>query len=342
LVFEYTIASGEESVDLDYISTSALALNGGTIEDNANNPATLTLPAPSAAGSLGANSALVVDGRAPAVTVTTTTGNPTNLSPIPVTFTFSESVTGFVVGDITVTNGTAGNFSGSGASYTADITPSGQGSVQVSVAAGIASDSATNLNTASATLSRTYDSVSPTITVSTSVGSATINSPIPVTFTFSESITGFSLVDITVTNGTAGNLLGSGTTYTADITPTTYGFVTIELSAGVAYDGASNGNTGSNTLSVQYLAPTPTHTPTTTPTETPTKTPTSTPTETATATPTQTPTQTSIQTQHNHQHTLLAGAKLVGCLPLLSRHQSQMRCRGGRPCLTRFASGIFF
>eukprot|EP01030_Chromulinospumella_sphaerica_P001228 gene1228-1204_t len=55
LVFNYTVQSGDSSADLDYLSTSALALNGGTIKDAAGNNATLTLPSPGAANSLGAN-----------------------------------------------------------------------------------------------------------------------------------------------------------------------------------------------------------------------------------------------------------------------------------------------
>ena len=33
LTFNYTVASGQNSADLDYAPTSALALNGGTIQD---------------------------------------------------------------------------------------------------------------------------------------------------------------------------------------------------------------------------------------------------------------------------------------------------------------------
>jgi hypothetical protein len=60
LTFTYTVQSGDSSADLDYVSTSSLALNGGTVLDAATNAATLTLPAPGASGSLGANKALVV------------------------------------------------------------------------------------------------------------------------------------------------------------------------------------------------------------------------------------------------------------------------------------------
>jgi hypothetical protein len=76
LTFNYTIAAGETSSDLDYTGTTALALNGGTINDTAGNVVTLTLAAPGAANSLGANEAFVVDTTVPTVTnVTSSTSN---------------------------------------------------------------------------------------------------------------------------------------------------------------------------------------------------------------------------------------------------------------------------
>lgn len=60
LTFRYTVQSGHTSADLDYASTSALALNGGTIKSLAKVNATLTLAAPGASGSLGNAKALVI------------------------------------------------------------------------------------------------------------------------------------------------------------------------------------------------------------------------------------------------------------------------------------------
>ncbi len=70
LTFRYTVAAGQISADLDYISSSALSLNGASIQDSAGNNAILTLPVPGAAGSLGANKALVIDAVAPDTTIT--------------------------------------------------------------------------------------------------------------------------------------------------------------------------------------------------------------------------------------------------------------------------------
>jgi len=61
LIFNYTVAAGQNAADLDYLGIGSLTLNGGTIMDLAGNSAVLTLAAPGAANSLGANKALVID-----------------------------------------------------------------------------------------------------------------------------------------------------------------------------------------------------------------------------------------------------------------------------------------
>jgi hypothetical protein len=67
LTFSYTVGAGQNSADLDYSSTSALALNGASIVDagGAHQAAAVTLPTPGTAGSLGANKDLVIDTAAP-------------------------------------------------------------------------------------------------------------------------------------------------------------------------------------------------------------------------------------------------------------------------------------
>ena len=194
------------------------------------------------------------DSANPSVTISSTSSDPTNVSPIPVTFTFSETITGFILADISVTNGTAGNFIAlSGMIYTADITPTTQGLVSINVLANVCIDGASNQNTASNTLTRTFDSANPSVTISSTSSDPTNVSPIPVTFTFSETVTGFTIADISVTNGTAGNFVAlSGTVYTADITPTTQGLVSINVLANMCIDGASNQNTASNTLTPTF------------------------------------------------------------------------------------------
>lgn len=61
LVFTYKIASGNFSSDLDYISINSLSLNGGSIKDADGNDASIILPAPGTAHSLGANKEIKID-----------------------------------------------------------------------------------------------------------------------------------------------------------------------------------------------------------------------------------------------------------------------------------------
>ncbi len=83
------------------------------------------------------------------------------------TVTFSESVTGFEAVDITpVVNATVGGFSGSGASYSFNLTPLGDGLVTADIAGGVAIDGSSNGNTAAAQFSRTFDCTGPSVSMS--------------------------------------------------------------------------------------------------------------------------------------------------------------------------------
>lgn len=61
LLFEYVIQIGDHNDDLDYVSTSALSLSGGSLKDALNNDASLALPAPGSANSLAGTKNLVID-----------------------------------------------------------------------------------------------------------------------------------------------------------------------------------------------------------------------------------------------------------------------------------------
>jgi hypothetical protein len=169
LTFNYIVQPGDISADLDYLNTNSLDLNGGAIKDLAGNDASLTLATPGAANSLGFNKNIVIDTTAPTVELTTTAPDPTNVSPIPVTATFSEPVTGFEATDISVTNGavTALSFAGSGTTYTFTVTPTTDGVVTVNIAGDVAIDAAANGNVAATPLLITYDTTPPEVTAVT-------------------------------------------------------------------------------------------------------------------------------------------------------------------------------
>jgi len=102
-------------------------------------------------------------------------------------------------------------------------------------------------------LPKLIDNIAPTVTLSSPAESITSISPIPVTITFSEDVTGFGIEDITVTNGEISNFVAlSATVYTVDITPSAQGTVTVNVAAGVATDMAGNGNTAAAELSITY------------------------------------------------------------------------------------------
>jgi hypothetical protein len=101
------------------------------------------------------------------------------------------------------------------------------------------------------------DVTAPTVTLTSSAGTTTNVSPIPVTITFSEDVTGFAADDLIVGNGTVTELTGSGTTYTASIAATTQGSVTIDIAAKAAIDAAQNPSSAATQLSIVYDANVP-------------------------------------------------------------------------------------
>lgn len=93
LVFGYTVATGENAARLDYRDSSSLIFNGGTIEDQANNSATLSLPEPGAAGSLSANKNLEIHTVPPVLFEAIPIYTPTTDSTPTYTFNSSEDGT---------------------------------------------------------------------------------------------------------------------------------------------------------------------------------------------------------------------------------------------------------
>ncbi len=193
----------------------------------------------------------VFDNVQPTTSITSGAANPTNAN-IPVTVTFSESVLNFTSGDVSIGNGTLNSFSGSGNIYTFTIVPVTNGAVTVDVAAGVANDAAGNNNAAAAQLSRTFDNVQPTVSITSAVGSPTNSASIAVTVTFTESVSNFVSGDISVGNGTLNSFSGSGTIYTFNVVPTANGTVTVDIAAGVANDSAGNGNAAAAQFSRVY------------------------------------------------------------------------------------------
>lgn len=162
---------------------------------------------------------------------------------------FSEPVTGLSEDDFVVANATIA-LSGTGASYQLVVTPTATGNVTVQLPADSASDATGNGNVASATLTRVADLDVPTVVLSAPAGP--FRGTLTVTATFSEPVTGFDVDDLTVGNGTASDVVGSGASYTFTVTPTADGAVTVDVPDAAATDAAGNASTASATLSREY------------------------------------------------------------------------------------------
>ncbi|WP_236180027.1 Ig-like domain-containing protein [Pseudomonas mosselii] len=237
-------------ITLDNTGVTDIAGNAGTGSTDSNNYA--------------------VDSQRPTATIVIADPNLTAGETTTVTFTFSEAVTGFTNADLSVANGTLSAVSSSdgGITWTATFTPSNgvrdlsnvitlnnTGVSDLAGNAGVGTTSSANY---------TVDTVVPTATVVVADTALRVGETSLVTITFSEAVSGFSLADLSVANGTLSGLSSSdgGITWTATLTPTsnvedTSNLITLD-NTGVV--GASSGNAGigstdSNNYAIDTRAP---------------------------------------------------------------------------------------
>lgn len=249
------------------VSVSGMTGSGLVVTSIPANAATATATGEQSQASFSSDNSVTYDVTPPTAILATTAQDPTNKT-IPVTVTFSEPVSGFTASDLTVTNGAVANFAGSGAAFTFDLTPAGQGLVSVVLPSGTVADAANNQNAVdSNTLSRTFDSVAPTVTINQATGQAdpskVSNKPIDFTVVFSEPVVGFDTADITI-SGTAGAttaaITGTGPTYTVTISGmVSPGTVVVTIPAGAVADPAGNSSAASTSTdnTVTYDPPVP-------------------------------------------------------------------------------------
>ncbi len=176
LTFTYTVQAGHASADLDYTSTAALVLNGGTINSFGGTPANLTLPAPGATGSLGLNRNIIIDTVPPDTTILT--GPSGAVASTSATFTFSSTEPGTFQCRLD---------GGAFASCTSGITYNSlsQGSHTFDVRA---VDNALNQDPTPASRTWTVDTVAPDTTINSGPSGSVSSSS--ATFTFSSNEAG--------------------------------------------------------------------------------------------------------------------------------------------------------
>ncbi|WP_157263014.1 beta strand repeat-containing protein [Pedobacter steynii] len=254
LNFTYTVAAGETSADLDYTAINSLTLAGGsTIQNAMGANAALTLPAPGAAGSLGANKDFVIDTTAPNAPSTpvmatasdsgvSNSDNITNVT-IPVFTGTAEAGSTVTLYD---TDGTTvlGTGVATGGNWSITATTMTEGAHTLTAKA---TDAAGNEGLASAGLVVTIDATAPTLAITSDVPQLKAGETATITFTFSEDPgTTFAwdgtTGDVVVTGGTLGAISGSGLTRTATFTPTpaSSGTASITVAAATYTDAAGN------------------------------------------------------------------------------------------------------
>ncbi len=238
----------------DGVVTADIA--AGVAVDAANTPNT-------AAAQFKINYKHYVEPTAPTVVLTSTV-TVTNVSPIPVTATFDQDVTGFEAADLVTVNGTVADFTAVSATvYTFNVTPAADGTVTVNVPAGVATSLADKANVASNLLAVVYDTTAPTVAMTSLVSDPTTATVIPMLVTFSEPVTGFTADDIVASNATVADFTvpanGDGTTYTANlnVTLTQDGMVVANIAGAVAVDLAGNPNTNATQFTRNFVATVP-------------------------------------------------------------------------------------
>ncbi|MGE8065435.1 Ig-like domain-containing protein [Pseudomonas sp. NPDC089569] len=189
-----------------------------------------------------------------------------------VTITFNQAVTGFSNADLTVANGTLSAVSSSdgGVTWTATFTPNAsvtsttnQIVLDNTGVTGI-SNSLSGIGTSSSN-NYTIDTVRPTASITVSGPTLSTTATGTVNITFSEAVSGFSLSDMTASNGTLSNLSTSDNIHwTATLTPiagnNSSGNV-ITLDNTLYTDTSTNtgsGTTTSNTYAIDTVRPTAT------------------------------------------------------------------------------------
>jgi hypothetical protein len=219
--------------------------------------------------STSTDNSVLYDTTTPSVTINQAAGqsDPTNSSSINFTVVFSEAVTGFATGDVTL-SGTAGAttavVTGGPTTYSVAVSGmTGDGTITALIPAGVANDLATKPNTTSTSTDNTvtYDATAPTVMINQAAGQADATSASPINFTvvFSEAVTGFATGDVTL-SGTAGAttavVTGGPITYNVAVSGmTASGTVIASIPSAAAQDAATNTSAASTSTdnTVSYI-----------------------------------------------------------------------------------------
>lgn len=261
LVFQYIVGAGDTSSALDIVNSTGLALNGGTIRDAAGNNTLLVMANPGVVGTLSANNAVKIDTLAPTVSISSNQTTFKIGEAATITMTFSETPIGFDNDDFSVSGGTLGTVTADPLNdkvYTAIFTPSGNvNSLSGAIAVTDASytDAAGNTGAASNSISITGDTLAPAVSIATDRSAIYTGQTATMTFTFTETPSGFDDSDITVSGGTLSTVAVdplNSKVYTATFTPSPNTSVNgaIAVATAAFTDAVGNTSVASDSLAV--------------------------------------------------------------------------------------------
>ena len=202
-------------------------------------------------GSTGTTPSIIIDTLAPTVAITSDKTTLLVGQTAAISFTFSEDPgLSFTAADLAIAGGTLGALGGSGLVRTATFTPTAgvnAGAASITIANASYTDTAGNSGSAGNTPSITFDTLAPSVAITSSTSVLSTGQTATITFTFSEDPgLSFTEADISTVNGALGALSGTGLTRTAIFTPTA-GLASVAASITVAnasYRDAA-GNNGS-------------------------------------------------------------------------------------------------
>jgi Ca2+-binding RTX toxin-like protein len=169
-----------------------------------------------------------------------------------VTFTFSEEVVDFTADDVAVENGvlTGLAITADPLVYSATFTPTAdvEAATNVISVGTNYSDAAGNAGLAGVSANYSIDTLAPTVVI-TPDGTSTSESSIVFTFQFSEAVSGFEAVDVSITNGSAGTFTSvDADTFTLEVTPSAGGEVTVSVANGAAQDAVGNNSAAASAM----------------------------------------------------------------------------------------------
>lgn len=193
-----------------------------------------------------------------AISTVITSAAYTKNSPITFGITFGSPISDvtFARTDLVVTNGSVISLSGTGANWSAVVSPTTNNSeVSLKLPANSVADGTPNPNSVSNTMVVGFNSMKPRSVITHTISPITNSAFLNMTVTFERSVTGFTTSDLDLSNCSVHSLTavpGSVTSYKLVVKPNRVGEVVIFVKAGAGTDVYGNTSAKSNEVVLEF------------------------------------------------------------------------------------------